>query len=241
MKVLRAAAVAALLGVCACQGQAARPAPNTGSASAGAGAGAKDADRLLAAAAENGRSAGSVTAGFRIAAMGQLATGTVSVDASGHCTGTIESTKLGRMSFLTDGTRAWLKADERVWGPRVAAMVKNRHVTGPASAAPFSSFGPLSCRAAAAPITGDIDTAVTTARSSTAANGVRTAALTDSDGSTLEITAGEHPFIARTAFGSNGEQRTWVFRHYGWPVDFTPPPAAATIDLAAVLLPDTAR
>ncbi|MEV8096651.1 hypothetical protein [Kitasatospora sp. NPDC085879] len=235
MRAYKAAIAAAILGACACQGPHARPAPDTA-----AGPGSTDstaARALVDTAAENGRTAGSVTAGFHALVMGQPTRGTVTVDRDGDCVGTIEAAKLGSVRILADGTRAWIKGDEHLWGARTAALTKDRYVGGPATAEPFASLG-IFCLAARAAIAGDTGTADLTVQSSTEAGGVRTVSFTGADGSTLEIAATHHPHITRTTSGPNGEPQVWLFRHYGWPVDLTPPSADGTVDLTAVLRPD---
>ncbi|MEV6213033.1 hypothetical protein [Kitasatospora sp. NPDC051914] len=235
MRMYKTAVAAALLTACACQGPDARPAPDDA-----AGRGSADpaaARALVDAAAGNGRTAGSVTAGFRALVMGQPTSGTVTVDRDGRCVGSIEAAMLGTMRILTDGTHAWIKGDEHLWGPRAAALIKDRYVGGPATAEPFASLG-VFCLAARAAIAGAIDTADLTEQGHTEAGGVRTVSFTGADGSTLEIAATRHPYITRTTSGPDGEPQVWLFRHYGWPVDLTPPPAGETVDLTAVLRPD---
>jgi len=233
MKVLRVAAIALLLGVCACQ-ESARPAPGD---RAGSGSPSPSTDsRLLGTATENARSATSVTADFRVLLMGQLVTGTLSVDNAGHCGGSVESEKLGRAELLSDGTHFWIKAGERFWGAERTAQIGGRYVTGPASDDPFRSLA-IFCHATRSILSGDHPFGDMTEQGRKEADGIRTVSFVDREGSRVDVSDTGAPHITRIRSGRDTEPSDWTYREYGKALAFTAPPADATLDVTTILPP----
>ncbi|MFJ7911954.1 hypothetical protein [Kitasatospora sp. NPDC096204] len=198
-----------------------------------------DGSRLLEAATENAMAAGSVTAELRASVMGQPATGRVSVDGSRHCVGSLELSKLGPVDFLSDGTHAWLKADERLWGAERGAVIGDRYVTGPESDGVFRSLT-VFCSVADRALSGDLGLGEVTGQSRRRTGGTTTVTLVDRDGSQAEVSETGTPYVTRLRSGRNAEPFDFTYRDYGKALAFTPPPADAVVDVATAL-PATAE
>lgn len=247
MKVFRAASVALLLALCGCQaaatsappGSPASPVASPTRSPAGGSAAPVPVggSPLLGAAVANAMAAGSVATEFRAMVMGQPVSGKIAVDASGHCAGSFESPKLGPVEFLTDGTRAWMKAGERFWGPEHTARIGGRYVTGPQSGDFFRTLTVFCSQAATMLSGGPGFKEEVTEQGRQQAGGVTTVTLVDRDGARADVSDNATPYVTRLRSGSNEEPYDWTYRDYGKPVAFTPPPADTTVDVTTVVPP----
>ena len=230
MKTLRVALITGLLlGAGACGTAGARPQADPGQAAALSG------DRLVRAAVANGGAAGSVTADIRSQVMGQLVAGTVSVDRAGHCSARLDIQKLGPVTYLTDGTRAWLTAGERLWGAERAALIGSRPVTGEASAQPFASMELFCTAVSDSVLTGSPDLGRMTEQGTRGAGAERRSTFGDPANAVLEITGADTPYVTRYRAGEDNEPYEYTYRDWNRPVTLAVPRADASVELSAVL------
>ncbi|MET8542579.1 hypothetical protein ABZW03_18265 [Kitasatospora sp. NPDC004799] len=238
MKVFRGVAAAALLlGLCGCRataGASAGPTSASAPASEAVPITPLDGSRLLTSATGNAMAAGSVTTELKAVMMGQPVTGTISVDASRHCVGSLDLAKRGPIDFLSDGTRVWLKGGSRLWGAERAAVIGDRYITGPESNGLFGSVT-VFCSLADRVLAGDFGLGEVTGRTGLRTGATTTVVLVDRDGSQADVTDTTTPYVTRLRSGRDMEPFDFTYRDYGKPVVLTPPPAEAAVDVATAL------